>query len=322
MTEVKKQFLAFNVGTNDKGEAYVFHLEGNVARVPVYRKGENGKKSFMSFAIGIGRNPWLALGEEVAKEQAKNTHCNEDTPFIEVVVFSPRADQLNEKLAKGSKVVLSGKPEKVSYKNKNDETVETVRIIADNIYPLSCKATPGGEPVNTVTHTVQVYKKQDGTEKQNNMITLLGGTIKAVNAVKEYNGTPVISFNLETVVEAMKMVAIAEGTYQKDADYGANKIVRCSVWGNRALNLGKVLVPGATLAVTGIPSKNTYNGNEYANMTVQAFSVLNWATAEEQAAANANNATNTAPSNEPMEIDNVDIGGDFESLLNDDTLPF
>lgn len=154
------------------------------------------------------------------------------------------------------------------------------------------------------------------------MVTLLGGKIKAVNAVKEYNGTPVISFNLETVVEAMKMVAIAEGTYQKDADYGANKIVRCSVWGNRALNLGKVLVPGATLAVTGIPSKNTYNGNEYANMTVQAFSVLNWATAEEQAAANANNTTNAAPSNEPMEIDNVDIGGDFDSLLDDDTLPF
>ena len=74
--------------------------------------------------------------------------------------------------------------------------------------------------------------------------------------------------------------------------------------------------------VTGIPSKNTYNGNEYANMTVQAFSVLNWATAEEQAAANANNTTNAAPSNEPMEIDNVDIGGDFDSLLDDDTLPF
>lgn len=319
--ETKKQFLAFNVGRNDKGEAYAFHMEGNVARVPVYREGKDGKKSFLSFAIGVGRNPWFAFDDDnIVKEQAKNPNCNENTPFIEVVVFGNRAKELKDNLAKGSKIVLCGKPEKVEYTNKSNKPVETVKIIADGIYPLSCKATPGGEPNTTVTHTVQVYTKQDNTQKENNLVTLLGGKIKSVDAVKDYNGTPVISFNLETAVESLKMVAIAEGTYQKDADYGNNKIVRCSVWGNRALNLGKVLVPGATLAVTGIPSKNTYNGNEYVNMTVQAFSVLNWATAEEQAAADANKAE--AAHNEPMDIGNENIGEDFGSLLDDDTLPF
>lgn len=320
--ENRKQFLAFNTGEDNKGR-YAFHVEGNVARTPVFKAGANGKKGFCSFGIGVGRNPWLLLGDEVAKEQAANTHCNEKAPFVEVIVFDPICKTLENAITKGSKVVVSGRPEKQSYE-KNGETVEYVRLIADNIYPLSCKATTGGKPNNTVTHVQQVYTKKDNTKGENNVVTLLGGTIKSVGDVREYNGRPVVSFDVDLSIEAKKMQAIVDGSYQKDADYGNYKTVRCSVWGNRALNLGKILVPGNTVAITGIPSKNTYNGNDYVNLTVQEFSVLNW---DGSAAANANGAStaNTAPVDEEPQTNAVGVVEEPAMLMDDEEdldLPF
>ena len=319
----RKPFLTFNAGVNEKGAAYAFHLEGNVARVPVFKEAENDKKGFCSFGIGVGRNPWLLLGDEAVKEQSKNTRCNEDKPFVEVIVFDPLAATLKDVIDKGSKVAVCGRPEKQSY-TKDGETVEYVRLIADSIYPLSCKATAGGKPTANVTARQQVYTRKDNTEGVNNMALLLGGTIKETYAVRTYNERPVVSFDIELALPALKMLAIVDGSYQKNADYGKNKTVRCSVWGNRALNLGKVLLPGNTLAVTGVPTKNTYNGTDYVNMTVQEFSVLSWdgsnnAKNDAAPAATAEQATtkNAAPVDIPEEPANL-LDEDFTTM----DLPF
>lgn len=319
----KVGFLAMDAGvetTNGKDLHYAFHVDGIVSTEPVYHEGKDGKKGLLVLNVVVGRNPWQMLGENEVKAQENNTNVNADRPFVSVCVFSPRAEELKDRLTKGSKVSFSGRVDKNVYTRKSDQVqVETVRVYADIIYPISCRATAGGTPTNTINHVTQKYTRRDGTEGTANMGTLIAGAVKSAGSVREVNGQSVVSFELELPVSALLCEAIINGTYQKGADYGNYKVVSCSVWGPRAQHLSRVLTVGNTLLVSGSASQREYNGQKYVNMTVRNITVMSWnneatapANAPAPSPAPTAPASNPAPANAPA---STDFNGDnFEEL--------
>lgn len=332
----KKGFLAMNAGVDvtptGKDTPYAFHVDGIVSTEPAYHEGKDGKKGLLILNVVVGRNPWQMLGEDEVKAQANNPNVNADRPFVSVCVFSPRAEELKDRLTKGSKVSFSGRVDKNVYTRQSDQTqIETVRVYADVIYPISCRATAGGTPTNTINHVTQKYTRRDGTEGTANMGTLVAGTVKSAGSVREVNGQSVVSFELELPVAALLCEAIINGTYQKGTDYGNYKVVSCSVWGPRAQHLSRVLTEGNTLLVTGTASQRDYNGQKYVNMTVRDITVMSWNNAAASAApanvpASTAPAPNPAPANAPASADVAgDDLGDLGSLMDDDgdyELPF
>ena len=317
----KTTFLTFSAGVNTQGEPMALHVEGNLARKPEYRQGTDGKKSFVSFSMGIGRNPYALLGDAEA-----NAHPDEPT-FVNVVVFSPEAEFVRDNLDKGSKVVVCGKVQKRTFTRKDGTAGEAVQIIASGIRALSCRQTAGSQPDDRVAHATVTYAKRDGTTGTSQMALLVTGTVKSAGQVREVANNKVRDFKLEMPIEATKLEAIVSGKFSKDADYGNYKQMSCTVWGPRAEHLDKVLTVGNTLAVSGEPTIREYNGNTYVNFRVRDISVMNWnnsALAQAPAQESAPASVPAAAATPALDDSGYDIGSDFGNLMDgeDDELPF
>ena len=318
----KTPFLTFSAAMNTQGEPVALHVEGNLSRKPEYREGTDGKKSFASFSMGIGRNPYALLGSEEAA-----AHPDEPT-FVSVIVFSPEAEFVRDNLDKGSKVAVCGKVQKRTFTRKDGTEGEAVQIIASGIRALSCRQTAGSQPDDRVAHTTITYPKRDGTTGTSQLALLVTGTVKSAGQVREVANNKVRDFKLEMPIEATKLEAIVSGKFSKDADYGNYKQMNCTVWGPRAEHLDKVLTVGNTLAISGIPTIREYNGNTYVNFRVRDISVMNWnnaAPAQNSASASSASASVPAAAATPALDDGAyDVGGDFGDLMDgmDDELPF
>jgi len=227
--------------------------------------------------VAIGRNPWTALSPSEVSAQSNNPDCGEDKPFISVLAFGKLAENMNGKLQKSSKVVFCGQPEKNSFKKKDGTSGEMVQVIADNMYPLSCRATGGGEPRTSVTHALNKYTAKTGTAGEQNLVTLLAGKVVGNDSVKSFNGRSVVNFELELPVAGLLVEAVTNGTYKKETSYGEYKKIRCAVWGPRAEHLSKVIAVGNTLVVTGsVKATDGSDGRTYVNLTVRELSVMKW----------------------------------------------
>lgn len=339
-TNEKKGYLAFFAGESEPGKPYAYHLEATVTGEPEYYSAADGKPSRITFNAALGRNPWLLLGEEIAKSATPENvpYCNEAKPFVRVTAFDAVADNLKGKLTKGSKVVMCGVPQENSYENKKTgETVANVQFVAHNVYPLACRASEGGNPRKFVTRMPKAYTvKNTGELKTANVATLVAGTIKDRSVVQTINGQKCLSFRLEIPVAATKLEAVVNGTYDKNTDYGTYALVNCSVWGDRAERVGNVLKPGNQIAVTGTVRTREYKGDTYVNLSVMFFSVMKWAEGAATAASN-NAAEAPAQTSEPPAQNGVPSGApaqetatagsgtfDYAALMDEDDgeLPF
>ncbi len=279
--ENRKPFLTCNYGTNSNGVPFAFHVEGNVGREPFFKAGEGEKKSVINFSMGIGRSAWVLLGKD-----------GPENPWVTVVGFGPVAETLHAAgLCQGAKVVVSGRVAEEAYTKEDGTSGSNVRIYADNAYILANRVHEGGEPNKTVARATRVYESH-GERHQESLACLLGGKIVSVTPVNEVNGQPTISFDIELPIAGRKMEAIVSGKYNKDENYGDYTKVRCSVWGQRAQRLGRVLALGNVVVVTGAPYTREWNGQTYVNLSIRDISVMKWATPA--ATGNASAATNNA----------------------------
>lgn len=323
MAENKNNYLALNYGATSKG-TYAFHMEGIVGREPYFHSAGSGKAT-LSFSMAIGRNVWSLLGLE-----GKHPESN----WINVVAFNRLAESLNGNILPGSKVVVCGRIEEESYTAKDGSTGSSVKVLADNIYPLACRVNTGGEPGTTITANTNNYTGKDGAPSSSRMVSLLAGTVKNTYPTKDIQGTPTVSFDLELAVSAEMMAAIGLGSYQVGAKYSAYRTVRCTVWGQRAMRIGNVIAVGNTLVITGIPSIREYNGKAYVNFNVREISVMQWGTprenneqksAESEATTNASAPSSYAtPSGGNNNVSGYNPASDFANFMDDDDddLPF
>lgn len=259
-----KPFLSCNTGKNDKG-FYAFHVEGFLGNDPDFYVG-NEKTSFCRFSIGINKDAWSLVGEEGK---------HEESTFLNCTSFGDLAEKIKD-LKKGQKIVVCGKPSRNDYETKAGKKGCNVQLIVDNLVALSCKAGDGENPSEKLVYTTNCYEAKDGQKKTQNIACLLTGKIIAVDEVKDVNGRKVINWQFAIEMPGTRMAALTNGTYTKKADYGNYKIIRCALWGPRAEKMDKVLKVGNILAVTGVPSVQTYEDRDYVNFMVRDFSVVKW----------------------------------------------
>lgn len=328
-TNNNRPFLAFSTGTVKDGKPYAFHLEGYLTKDPEYFAGNEGKKGYLRISTSVGRNPWLMLGEDIVAEQAANPHVNEESPFVELTVFSPLAEEYKDRLTKGSKIAFCGRPSKNEFTRKADNTSgANVKILVDGLRMLSCRQTDGDKQSSAVYHAISEFPRRDGTRGTSAMAMLVTGKVLRTESVKVINGSPSIGFELELDLPATKMAALAMGEYTKDAVYGKYKRCRCTVWGNRASSLSRPLAEGNLLAVTGGVSTKEYNGETYVNISVRELSVMNWAESNAAAPSGASApAASGAPASAytaPAAASGYPGAEDYGDLMGegDDELPF
>lgn len=328
MDNTKKTYLTFGAGKNEKGEAYALHVEGFVNNTR-YMPANGDKKAMLDISVVIGRNPWLLFGEEEAAAEANNPSVNGDKPFVSVVVTGQKADELKD-IGK-CRIVFCGKAVKRTFTRKDGTPGVSITVYADSLYVLPGKGiddnAPARKPNGHISVATNVYTRnnQEVTER---LVMALAGTVKSVSDVSNVNGRPVVNFDLEIAVPAQKVQALSDGSYQKDADYGKYRVIRCAVWGPRAERMAKVLTVGNQLVVTGTTRCNEFNGNKYINMTCRYLSVLAWVNTAEQPQNGAQPGQNAAPAlaapaapgyNTPSDDDYGEL---MDDGLDEDGLPF
>ena len=99
-------------------------IVGNITRDPEIRYTANGAAK-ASFGVAVSRR-W----------QNRNTQeWEEQTSFFNVVAWRQLAENVGASLAKGSRVVVSGRLEQRSWENDQGEKRSIVEIVADDVAP-------------------------------------------------------------------------------------------------------------------------------------------------------------------------------------------
>lgn len=291
MANNAKRFLTMSTGTTVAKDGakipYAFHVEANVASNNGFRAGDGDKPSILNLSVGVGRNPWILLGQDAVAEQSGNPDINEDAPFVQLAIFGKEAERLRD-IQKGAKIVFSGRPEINRYKKKaTGEDAAAVRVFVDNIYQLASRSGTADDVRTTVSSRENYYESRGKTGSQR-LGMISGKVISAENLRTTSTGKEVISAKLELAIPALQAEALINGTYSKDAQYGNFKQVTISVWGARATHMDRILVPGNKLVITGSASTNEgKDGRKYVNVSVRDLSVLEWATPAPAAPADA-----------------------------------
>lgn len=99
---------------------------GNLGRDPETRTLDSGK-TVCNFSVAVSR---MVHGESV-------------TEWVRVSAFDKLGDNCQKYLAKGRKAYVSGIPTARSYKNKNDEWVAQIEVIARDVEFLTPKSEAG-----------------------------------------------------------------------------------------------------------------------------------------------------------------------------------
>ena len=120
---------------------------GNLTRSPELGFGKDSGTAFVRFGLAV----------EVPV-QAGNWSGERRTEFYEVTAFGTLAEHIAECLAKGTRVVVTGRPELDHWNGKDGTARTTKRILADAVGPDLRWATAGvtkavrERPVSTATY--------------------------------------------------------------------------------------------------------------------------------------------------------------------------
>src|SRR5215469_7034837 len=99
-------------------------IVGNLTRDPEIRYTSGGAAK-ASFGIAVSRR-W---------QNRQSNEWEEQTSFFNVVCWREMAENVAESLAKGSRVLVSGRLEQRSWETENGEKRSVVEVVADEIGP-------------------------------------------------------------------------------------------------------------------------------------------------------------------------------------------
>ena len=99
-------------------------IVGNLTRDPEIRYTTGGAAK-ASFGMAVSRR-W---------QNRQSNEWEEQTSFFNVVCWREMAENVSESLAKGSRVVVSGRLEQRSWETENGEKRSVVEVVADEIGP-------------------------------------------------------------------------------------------------------------------------------------------------------------------------------------------
>ena len=97
---------------------------GNVTRDPEIRYTSGGAAK-ASFSVAVGRR-W---------QNRQTNEWEEQTSFFNIVCWREMAENVSESIAKGMRVVVTGRLEQRSWETDNGEKRSVVEVVADEIGP-------------------------------------------------------------------------------------------------------------------------------------------------------------------------------------------
>lgn len=99
-------------------------LVGNVTREPELRYTPAGQ-AMAKFGLAVNRR-W---------QNRQTSEWEEATSFFDVVAWREMAENVGESVAKGSRVIVTGRMEQRSYENQAGEKRSAFEVVADEIGP-------------------------------------------------------------------------------------------------------------------------------------------------------------------------------------------
>jgi single-strand DNA-binding protein len=112
-------------------------IVGNITRDPEIRYTPSGQAN-ANFGVAVNRR-WM---------NRQTNEWEERTSFFNVVCWREMAENVGESLAKGSRVVVTGRLEQRSWENEQGEKRSVVEIVADDIGPSLRFATAKVEKID------------------------------------------------------------------------------------------------------------------------------------------------------------------------------
>ncbi|WP_301420061.1 single-stranded DNA-binding protein [Mammaliicoccus lentus] len=107
-------------------------LVGRLTKDPEFRTTPNGVQ-VATFTLAVNRT-------------FKNAQGEQETDFINCVVFRKQAENVNNYLQKGSLAGVEGRIQTRSYENKEGQKVYVTEIVCDSVQFLEPKGTNQGKP--------------------------------------------------------------------------------------------------------------------------------------------------------------------------------
>jgi single-strand DNA-binding protein len=99
-------------------------LVGNVTRDPELRYTASGQ-AMAKFGLAVNRS-W---------QNRQTNEWEEQTSFFDVVVWREMAENVGDSVAKGTRVIVTGRMEQRSYETQNGEKRSAVELVADEVGP-------------------------------------------------------------------------------------------------------------------------------------------------------------------------------------------
>jgi single-strand DNA-binding protein len=98
-------------------------LVGNITRDPELRYTPQGRSN-VAFGIAVNR-----------RYQDRNGEWQESTSFFNVVAWGDLAENVSESLARGSRVIVTGRLEQRSWETQEGEKKSVIEVVADEVAP-------------------------------------------------------------------------------------------------------------------------------------------------------------------------------------------
>lgn len=111
-------------------------LVGRFTKDPELRYGADNKIAVARFNLAVDR-------------RFKNEKDNQNADFISCIAFNKTAEFVNKYFAKGQRIGLTGRIQTGSYKNKDNQTVYTTDVIAEQVEFVESKSDSMGYAGNS-----------------------------------------------------------------------------------------------------------------------------------------------------------------------------
>lgn len=270
----EKPFTLGIVGKSEHGP-YATHVEGFVTADPHYVEAKEGKQAYTRTGIGISGNALRLLAMSDGTYSKENDYP--EMEFIQITVVGAKAKTFAEQVTKGSKIVVSGPLSKSEYTDKQNNARANVSILANTFSVLA--SSKGSGSLNSFFNAVTMIRADDEgqVQKYSTVCGLTGKVTKVSSLECAKTGTQYMRFQMSLAISADKVLALANGTYDKEAVYDKNRtLLTCTVFNKHAIGLSKILRPGMLVCCSGSVDSSEHDGVVYVNMRPIGVSVMQW----------------------------------------------
>lgn len=322
--DTKRRFLAAEVGLNEKGQPFAFHVEGYISK-PAYflaANPEEEKRAYLSTSIGINMSPerLMALADGTYNKDADYGEAN---GFLDLRLTGKMAEDFSESCVVGSRVAVAGRLDWSSFTKKDSTEGKSLTVIVSSIVVMGGKSVEA-KLTNTIGVATKVYTGSDSVSRSMPMATLVTGTVLNNWGLKTGGDNKTfLPLSVKALLPSEEIYDRVTGKYDKEKEYGPSHILNVTLFGKAATALVGILRRDAQVVMTGVVDSREYNGETTYQMRPRVLSVMKFAPNDNSGEAGADSQAPSGSAAAEMAPPPGDASG-FEPFDDEDDgeLPF